>query len=438
MEIRNQAERIDLFNFSTPQMRAFHCSWAVFFLCFFAWFGLAPLMPMIREEMKLEPWQIGNLIAASVAATILARLIIGPLCEWLGPRRTYSWLLCICAIPVMCVGFAQSYESLLLFRFAISTIGASFVITQYHTSTMFSKNCVGAANAAAAGWGNLGGGVTQQVMPLAVGGLMAAGISSFWAWRGAMFFVGLACFVAGLAYYYFTQDSPEGDFRELRTAGRLARKKTSWGGFWSACMDYRVWVLFAAYAASFGIELTMDNVAAIYFFDQFDLGHTSAGIIAGLFGAMNLFARFLGGWLADRFGRLGGLRARIGWLAAVLFGEGILLVCFGHAHTVGVAIGMLLLMGLCVKMANGAAYAVVPLIHTGNLGAVAGIVGAGGNVGAVIAGFMFRAPTQDWPAVLQMLGIGVLCCAALPLILSLWNRAASPVISDVKTQEAFS
>ena len=82
-----------------------------------------------------------------------------------------------------------------------------------------------------------------------------------------------------------------------------------------------MWGLFVAYGACFGIELTMDNVAAIYFFDHFHLSPQSAGLLAGLFGAMNLFARFLGGWIADRFGSFGGVRARIGWLAFVLLGR---------------------------------------------------------------------------------------------------------------------
>lgn len=434
MTIRHQADRIDLLDFRTPQMRAFHCAWAAFFICFFAWFGLAPLMPILREEMNLKPWQVGNLIVASVSATILARLIVGPLCDRLGPRLTYSGLLCLCSLPVMGVGLARSYESLLLFRFAIGAIGASFVVTQYHTSVMFSKNCVGAANAAAAGWGNLGGGVTQQVMPLAVGGLMALGLTSFWAWRSAMFLVGLACFAAGIAYYLLTQDSPAGNYRQLRAEGRLPRRKSELAGFWSACRDLRVWALAIAYAASFGIELTLDNVAATYFFDRFTLSHAAAGFIAGLFGAMNLFARFLGGWFADRCGRFGGLRARIVWLAAVLLGEGLLLICFGLTTTLVTAVPALLLMGLFVKMANGAAYAVVPLVNRANLGAVAGIVGAGGNVGAVLAGFLFRAPTDQWPWALQALGLAVLCCATMPLALAL---RTPPVVPASEPEAAF-
>lgn len=424
MTYRHQADRIVLRDFHTPPMRAFHCTWIAFFLCFFAWFGLAPLMPIIREEMHLQPWQVGNLIVASVSATILARLIIGPLCDRFGPRRTYCWLLCLCSLPVMGVGLAGSYETLLLLRFAIGAIGASFVITQFHTSVMFAPRCVGAANAAAAGWGNLGGGATQLAMPLVFSGLMALGFSSFWAWRGAMFFAGLACLLAGIAYYFLTHDAPDGDFYQLRAEGKLPTRKTELAEFWAACRDVRVWGLFVAYAASFGIELTMDNVAATYFFDRFGLTHWSAGLIAGTFGAMNLFARFLGGWIADRFGSIGGLRARIGWLAAVLLGEGIFLVVFGKVETIALAVPALLMLGLFVKMGNGAGYAIVPFVHRGNLGAVAGIVGAGGNVGAVAAGFLFRAPTDQWPVVLQTIGLCVIGCATIPLIMALRERPA--------------
>jgi len=424
MRISHQADRLNLLDFHSPPMRAFHTSWVAFFLCFFAWFGLAPLMPFIRQEMNLEPWQVGNLIIASVSATILARLIVGPMCDRFGPRLTYSWLLCLCSLPVMGVGLARNYETLLVFRFAISIIGASFVITQYHTSIMFSKNCVGAANAAAAGWGNLGGGVTQQVMPLAVAGLMAAGVSAFWAWRTAMFVVGLCCFAAGIAYYYLTQDAPDGNFGELRAAGQMPRRKTELAPFWAACRDWHVWALAIAYAASFGMELTIDNVAATYFFDQFNMSHTAAGILAGLFGAMNLFARFLGGWFADRFARIGGLRARVAWLTFVLLGEGLMLICFGATTTLATAVPALLVMGLFVKMGNGAGYAVVPFIAKNNLGAVAGIVGAGGNVGAVLAGFLFRTPTDHWPWVMQVLGLAVLACAMFPLAMAIRTRQA--------------
>ncbi len=53
MDIRNKANRIRLLNFSTPQMRAFHLSWFAFHICFFGWFGIAPLMAVVREDLSL-------------------------------------------------------------------------------------------------------------------------------------------------------------------------------------------------------------------------------------------------------------------------------------------------------------------------------------------------------------------------------------------------
>ena len=144
MDVKNKATQIDLFSLKTPQMRAFHMSWFAFFLCFFAWFGIAPLMAVVREELGLTKEQIGNTIIASVAITIVARLFIGWLCDRIGPR------ICLhlpadarARIPVMAIGLAHDYETFLLFRLGIGVIGASFVITQYHTSVMFAPNVRG-------------------------------------------------------------------------------------------------------------------------------------------------------------------------------------------------------------------------------------------------------------------------------------------------------
>ncbi len=62
-------------------MRAFHITWMAFFLCFFGWFGIAPLMAIVREEFMLTKSQIGNIIISSVMITIFARLLIGWLCD---------------------------------------------------------------------------------------------------------------------------------------------------------------------------------------------------------------------------------------------------------------------------------------------------------------------------------------------------------------------
>ena len=74
---------------------------------------------------------------------------------------------------------------------------------------------------------------------------------------------------------------------------------------WSHHADPRVWLLFVLYGACFGIEITVDNVAALYFKDHFKLSLGLAGFLAGLTGMMSIFARALGGYLGDRWGRRG-------------------------------------------------------------------------------------------------------------------------------------
>jgi len=411
MQVQNKATSIDLFSLKTPQMRAFHMSWFAFFLCFFAWFGIAPLMAIVREELSLTKEQIGNTIIASVSITIIARLFIGWLCDRVGPRLSYTFLLLFGSIPVMAIGLANTYESFLMFRLGIGVIGASFVITQYHTSVMFAPNCVGTANATSAGWGNLGGGVTQMVMPLVLALFISFGFLEPMAWRLAMVVAGGVCFITGIAYFFLTTDLPNGNFKDLRASGEIVAAEKEKGLFWVAARDYRVWALFFVYAACFGIELTINNIAAIYYMDNFDLGLKTAGLVAGLFGLMNIFARTTGGFISDRFVRTHGLKGRVRWLFIALLAEGIALAFFSQMTVLHLAIPAMVVFSLFVQMSEGATYSVVPYISKKALGSVSGIVGAGGNMGAVCAGFLMRSESLDYRQALLILG-GLVFCGA--------------------------
>ena len=402
----------DFFKLSKPQIRAFHMSWFAFFLCFFAWFGIAPLMAVVRDEFHMTKEQIAWSIIASVAVTILARLCVGWICDRLGPRITYTWLLIIGSIPVMCIGLAYDAQSFIFFRLLIGVIGASFVVTQVHTSLMFAPNIVGTANATSAGWGNLGGGVTQLIMPLLFAFLVTTvGFSSGASWRIAMIVAGLVCFLTGVAYYFLTQDTPQGNYAQLKRNSEQVQRRGIRPSFWAALKDYRVWALFAVYGACFGIELTVNNVAALYFIDNFEYFRSldpmdamkTAGLIAALFGMTNLFARTLGGVSGDYFGLRWGLKGRVMLLFMVLFFEGIALMLFSQMTTLILAIPALLIFSLLVQMSEGATFSVVPFINKEAVGSVSGIVGAGGNVGAVLAGFLFKGAIP-WSTCLLVLG----------------------------------
>ncbi len=438
MDFKGKAIKINLFDLKSVQMRTFHITWFAFFLCFFGWFGIAPLMAVVREDLSLTVDQVGNTIIASVAITVLARLFVGWLCDKIGPRKSYAWLLALGSIPVMTIGLADSYESFLLFRLAIGAIGASFVITQYHTSVMFAPNIVGTANATTAGWGNLGGGVTQVAMPLVFAAVLTYAATETLSWRIAMIFPGLALLLTSFLYWHFTTDSPDGNYADLRAKGQLEGSKKTTGTFLAACKDYRVWALFVVYGCCFGLELTINNIAALYFHDFFDLGLAAAGVVASLYGVMNIFARTLGGILGDKWGQKWGLRGRVRFLGMILFLEGLALMLFSQQTVLPIAVVTMMLFGVCVQMTSGATYSVVPFINRKALGSVAGIVGAGGNAGAVAAGFLFKSNSLSWPQALLILGAIAATCSLVTFAVRFSEEDENAVKEEMARQLAAS
>ncbi len=436
----NKATSIRLFSLKTPQMRAFHLTWMAFFVCFFAWFAVAPLMPVIKGDLQLTGDQIANIGIAAVIITIVVRMAIGPLCDKYGPRITYTALLALGAVPVMGIAFAHDYMTFLVFRLAIGAIGASFVITQYHTSVMFAPNVVGTANATVGGWGNAGGGVTQSVMPLILAFIVSMGASQFMGWRIAMFVPGVLMLIMAVLYWKFTQDTPDGNILELRARGITvdSGKKGGVAVFMQAAANYRVWILATAYGASFGLELFIHGNAAIYFVEHYKLNIETAGFYVGLFGLLALFARALGGIASDRVAGKFGLHGRSILLAVLMAGEGLGLLGFYGMETVYPAVVMMLVFGLFTHMSCGSIYALSPFIDRKALGGVSGIIGAGGNIGGVAAGFLLKY-TGSLPQSLYVLGWIVLVTAVCVFAIrfSAEKKAAEQELYDAAVAQRY-
>jgi NNP family nitrate/nitrite transporter-like MFS transporter len=402
--------RLNIFATKGVQMRTFHLTWLTFFFCFFGWFGIAPLMPLVREQLHLDKGQVGNIVIASVSATILARLLMGKLCDTIGPRLAYTLLLAVGALPVMLIGLSNSYQSFLLFRLAIGIIGASFVITQFHTSMMFAPNIVGTANAVAGGWGNLGGGIANMLMPLVAAAFVGLGyVDKANSWRLAMVVPGVILLIMAVLY-------------EKATKGK--------GTFLLALRDYRTWLLALAYGACFGIEITIDNVAAVYFVDHFGATLVAAGMLAGIFGFMNIFARGLGGIVADRTGRAYGIKGKWVLLSALLVFEGIGIAFFSLAPSLALAIAAMLGFALFLKMANGCTYSIVPFVNKEAIGSVSGVVGAGGNLGAMLVGFLFKSSAISYSQAFLYIGFGVAAVGALVLLVRLVVKESTEVAPE--------
>ena len=126
---------------------------------------------------------------------------------------------------------------------------------------------------------------------------------------------------------------------------------------------------------------------------------------------MNLFARSTGGYLGDRFGIKFGLKGRVMFLFVTLLLEGVALIVFSQMAVLTMAVGSMIVFSLFVQMAEGATFSVVPFVNRKAVGAVSGIVGAGGNAGAVAAGFLFRYESIPYGDALFILGCVVAVCS---------------------------
>lgn len=440
-----KAKKLKLWSIKRPHMRAFHFAWLSFFLAFFGWFALAPLQTYISEGdgSKSAVWFEGdnafrNQNIVSVAGTILMRFTIGPVCDRFGPRLSQSLLLGIFSLPVFLVSTASSYATWTTARFFIGFLGATFVVTQFWTSVMFSGNIVGTANATSAGWGNLGGGVTQAVMPQINNLMYLATNDRNTSWRYAMIWPGCALLLTAIALYFLSDDLPEGNYSDLHKAG-TKEKTNPFKAFGRAAANWRSWLLFLLYAGCFGVELLMNANLAKYFSTEnepFQLDEGKAGLVAALFGLMNLFARSLGGVFSDVLAAKFGMRGRLWAFFIVELLDGIMFVAFSQARSLGLAIPLLILFSLFVQMAEGATFGIVPFVDPAVTGAISGIVGAGGNFGAVVGGFLFNAQVKGGIK-RGFRNVGLIVIGVSFLVFLLWwpeygSMLTKPTVSNTK------
>lgn len=72
----DKAREIRLCSFARPHMRAFHCSWWSFFIAFFIWFAISPLLSEIRTDLGLTKKEIWTSSIAGVGSTIGVRFLV--------------------------------------------------------------------------------------------------------------------------------------------------------------------------------------------------------------------------------------------------------------------------------------------------------------------------------------------------------------------------
>ncbi|MCC5968583.1 MAG: MFS transporter [Pararhodobacter sp.] len=443
----------DIFRFRNQEIKALHLTWIAFFICFYVWFNMAPLASsMLRSVDWLTRDDIRLFAIANVALTIPARIIVGMALDRFGPRRVFSVLMVMMAIPTFVFAFGDTREVLFTARLVLSSVGASFVVGIHMTALWFKPRDIGFAEGFYAGWGNFGSAAAAMTLPT-IALTMFGGDDG---WRYAIATSGVVMAAYGVFYWFAISDGATADtHKKPRKAAAL--EVSSWRDLILLCIfivpmvgvlsivvyrlqlmgyvdgltagicyaaiavvvAYQIWMaikvnrpilekgvpeddkypftsvaaLNITYFANFGAELAVVSMLPMFFEETWGLNAATAGLIAASFAFVNLFARPMGGLVSDRFGN------RRFVMLAYMFGIGIGFVLMGLLNSnwpLIVAIAFTIMCSFFVQGAEGATFGIIPSIKRRVTGQISGMAGAYGNVGAVVYLFifMFVTPTQ--------------------------------------------
>ncbi|OJS99344.1 MFS transporter [Marinobacter nauticus] len=443
----------DVFRVRNPEIRALHLTWIAFFITFYVWFNMAPLASsMLKSVDWLTKDDLRLFAICNVALTIPARIIVGMALDRFGPRRVFSVLMVLMAIPALVFAFGNTMAQLLISRLVLSSIGASFVVGIHMTAMWFKPKDIGFAEGFYAGWGNFGSAAAAMSLPTIA--ITMYGGDDGWRWAIAQSAIVMAGY--GIWYWFAITDGPEGTVhRKPRKAS--AMEVSSWGDLvklilWTipliGVLAILVWriqnlgylspmgaaicyaVIFAivcyqiiqilrvnipilkkgvpeddkypfssvaalnsTYFANFGAELAVVSMLPMFFEETWSLSATAAGLIAASFAFVNLLARPMGGLVSDRMGN------RRFVMLSYMFGIGLGFALMGLLNSnwpLIIAVGITVFTSFFVQGAEGATFGIIPSIKRRLTGQISGMAGAYGNVGAVVylTIFTFVTPSQ--------------------------------------------
>lgn len=333
---------------------------AAFTACFFAWSLLGPLGPDLQDDLGLSEFELSAMVAVPVLLGSLMRIPLGALTDRYGGRRVFSALLAFTPLPLVALALAHdSLGQLLGFGFLLGFAGASFAVGVPFVSRWYPPERQGFA------LGVYGMGMGGTV----IGGLTAPKLAKAWGLSAPFWLAAAVIAVVGLGFAILARD-----------AARPATSRDSRSSVFAPLAVFRssgrAWALTLFYFLSFGGFVAMFLYLPKLLTGVHDLSKTDAGARAAGFALLAVLARPLGGWLADRVGATRVLRGS--FVATALLAAALALT---YEHIVPLTAACLTL-AVALGLGTGAVFKLVAEWFPGQVGAVTGVVGAAGGLGA--------------------------------------------------------
>ncbi|HUP69830.1 MAG TPA: MFS transporter [Acidimicrobiales bacterium] len=330
-----------------------------FDVSFMVWVLLGALGAYVAKDLGLTAAQKGLMVAVPALGGAAFRLIVGPLADRAGTKRTGLVTLALTLVPLAWGRLAGgTFPQVLGIGALLGIAGASFAVALPLASRWYPPEYQGLA-LGIAGAGNSG---------TLIAALAAPRLAERFGWHGAFGLAAIPVVLAWIAFALLAKEPP----RPPRATGSIFSLLEEPDARW----------LCSFYLVTFGGFVGLAAYLPIFFVDGFGLSKVSAGGYAALCAAAGSFLRPLGGAMADRFGGARVLSSGLGIVAVLAFGLATL-------PGLGVTVALLFCTIGCLGTGNGAVFQLVGNLFPARMGAMTGLVGAAGGVGGFLLPFAF-------------------------------------------------
>ena len=350
-------------------------SWLMYGLFYLNRLNIAPVIPLIREDLGLSYTKIGLITSSFYGLYTLTQLPAGYLGDRLGPRR------------VVTLGGLISSISNLVF----SRLGSLPLLMGFHALNGFGQ---------AGGWapsvkllvnwfpreklGIVLGLFTTSVSVFTILAYLLSGyLGQRFGWRLAFIVPALILALFCCLYWVAVRDAPveenaEGDEESLSS-------RTIMSDFSMLVRHRQLWIAFLSFFCVLYIQFGGMIWFPTYLQGTFGINVFKAGTLASIFPFMGLVARPLGGILSDRL--FNGRRKPV-----ILIGMGAMTICLfllSGARDLMWAVLLLALAGFWFQLFNFLFFALPSVLLPLNMVSTgSGFLDTGGHLGSLLAMFL--------------------------------------------------
>ncbi|MDP9861008.1 MULTISPECIES: MFS transporter [Streptosporangium] len=329
---------------------------AAFAITFWAWNLIGPLAGGYGRQLGLSPTQTSLLVAIPVLVGSLGRIPVGVLADRLGGRLMFAVVCAVSIVPVILVGWVDSYGWLLVWGFLLGVAGTSFAVGIPFVNAWYAPARRGFAT------GVFGAGMGGTALSAFLTPRLVESVGRI----QTHLLMAVALAAMAVVMLLFSRDSPAW---KPSTAPALPRMR-------EAVKLRATWQCAFLYAVAFGGFVAFSTYLPTLLQNVYGFSQTGAGLRDAGFSIAAVAARPLGGVLSDRVGPVRVLLVSFAGTTVMA-----LVLAFNPPAEIPAG-GCFVLMAFFLGLGTGGVFALVArLVEPSRVGTVTGLVGAAGGLG---------------------------------------------------------